>query len=356
MTFLSGFGRKQISRMTKILFGVQATGNGHISRAKLLVKALEAQGAQVDVLLSGRGKYFGEAIPEFGRYDYREGLTLHSESGKVSLAKSVYKNNFHHYRRDIKNFDTSGYDLILTDFEPISAHAGMRNKKTVISISNQNSLLFPEIAGNLQPIDRAFIKKFTPATQYIANFYCDFGLPILPPITALQSDLTEEKNDKILVYLPFEHPKEIEALLARLPRVFEIFHPSVKTPRKQENCYWKPISVKAFEIEFKSTQKIICNAGFGLTSEALACGKDLLVKPVKKQPEQIANGRGLSKAGLAMVADSLNEKLVSDFIQAETDSATKIRYPNVATEIAKEICRHGSVDSLKLSKNLWESA
>ena len=341
--------------MTKILFGVQATGNGHISRSKLLVTELESQGAQVDVLLSGRGKFFGGVIPEFGRYDYREGLTLHSESGKVKFAKSVYKNNFHRYRRDIKNFDTSGYDLILTDFEPISAHAGMRNKKPVISISNQNSLLFPEIAGNLQSIDRAFIKKFTPATQYVANFYCDFGLPILPPITAINTNNDADKGDKVLVYLPFEHPELIEQVFSKFSAVFEIFHPSVKTPINRKNCQWKPISTEAFNIEFKRTRKVICNAGFGLTSESLACGKDLLVKPVEKQPEQIANGRGLAKAGLAKVTEHLDEKLIAEFIRTEVNSSLKISYVNVAKALAQEIYLHGSVDCTKLSRELWNS-
>ena len=38
----------------RILYGVQATGNGHITRARVLLPALQAAGVEVDVLLSGR--------------------------------------------------------------------------------------------------------------------------------------------------------------------------------------------------------------------------------------------------------------------------------------------------------------
>ncbi|MGL5401221.1 MAG: glycosyltransferase family protein, partial [Plesiomonas shigelloides] len=38
----------------KLLYGIQGTGNGHLSRARELVPALRAQGIRVDVLCSGR--------------------------------------------------------------------------------------------------------------------------------------------------------------------------------------------------------------------------------------------------------------------------------------------------------------
>ena len=40
----------------KILFGVQGTGNGHISRSRELVRKLKADGHDVDVIISGRNR------------------------------------------------------------------------------------------------------------------------------------------------------------------------------------------------------------------------------------------------------------------------------------------------------------
>lgn len=340
----------------KIYFGVQATGNGHISRCRELVAKLEQQGAVVDVLLSGRGRYFGEVIPEFGRYDYREGLTLHSEAGKVNIAKSVYKNNFHKYRRDIKALDVSSYDLILTDFEPLSARAARRARKPVISISNQNSLLYPKIGDCLKTIDKTFLKKFVPADQYVGLFYHHFGQSVLPPVMYLADKIEEQPStERLLVYLPFEHPVAISKVLLGQKAEFDIFHPSIRSPIVQDNCSWWPISVDEFSDRFSRTKKVICNAGFGLTSEAVNANKDLLVKPVSRQPEQIANALALESCKLGSLANELTYARVETFVADGLRQKPRIEYPDVAESLAKEICSKGMIDLKSLSEELWSS-
>jgi len=37
----------------KILFGIQITGNGHITRSEVLIKKLESLGHTVDIVVSG---------------------------------------------------------------------------------------------------------------------------------------------------------------------------------------------------------------------------------------------------------------------------------------------------------------
>ena len=48
----------------RILFGVQGTGNGHISRSRTLARALKSRGMAVDYLFSGRAAdgYFEPGI------------------------------------------------------------------------------------------------------------------------------------------------------------------------------------------------------------------------------------------------------------------------------------------------------
>ncbi|HCS28312.1 MAG TPA: glycosyltransferase, partial [Spongiibacteraceae bacterium] len=44
----------------RILYGVQGTGNGHISRARMMARHFTLRGSKVDYLFSGRdlGRYF----------------------------------------------------------------------------------------------------------------------------------------------------------------------------------------------------------------------------------------------------------------------------------------------------------
>ena len=37
-----------------ILYGIATTGNGHISRSKIIINALKKRGHSIDVILSGR--------------------------------------------------------------------------------------------------------------------------------------------------------------------------------------------------------------------------------------------------------------------------------------------------------------
>ena len=52
----------------RILYGVQGTGNGHISRCRSVAEALARKGVEVDYLLSGRpaNGYFD--MQAFGHY------------------------------------------------------------------------------------------------------------------------------------------------------------------------------------------------------------------------------------------------------------------------------------------------
>ena len=76
----------------KILYGVQGTGNGHISRARALNTALGNVGLDVDFIFSGRDKdqYFN--MEEFGNYRTYPGLSLSIKDGKLDLLKTSLKN------------------------------------------------------------------------------------------------------------------------------------------------------------------------------------------------------------------------------------------------------------------------
>ena len=60
----------------RILYGVQGTGNGHISRCRLIAQSLQAAGAEVDYVFSGReaAAYFD--MQAFGDYRALPGLTF----------------------------------------------------------------------------------------------------------------------------------------------------------------------------------------------------------------------------------------------------------------------------------------
>ncbi|MAJ34220.1 MAG: glycosyltransferase, partial [Candidatus Marinimicrobia bacterium] len=59
-----------------ILYGIQGTGNGHITRSRLLVPLLRKKGFNVDVILSGRKKEEYWDMECFKPYDTKFGITF----------------------------------------------------------------------------------------------------------------------------------------------------------------------------------------------------------------------------------------------------------------------------------------
>lgn len=115
----------------KILYGVQGTGNGHIARARAMSKAFESHDVQVDFLFSGRApeKYF--SMEAFGDYQTRRGFTFVTEKGSVNYAKTALNNNLIHFFKEVNQLNLAPYDLIINDFEPVTAWAARQQNKPV---------------------------------------------------------------------------------------------------------------------------------------------------------------------------------------------------------------------------------
>jgi len=71
----------------KILYGIQGTGNGHISRARMLARHFQKTNIDVTYLFSGRDRddFFDMEI--FGDFICVRGLTFYSIDGAVSYKK-----------------------------------------------------------------------------------------------------------------------------------------------------------------------------------------------------------------------------------------------------------------------------
>ena len=107
----------------RILFGVQGTGNGHLTRARQLIKALCAKGIEVDVLLSGRG--LNQWPDEPWLHDARRcrGLTFVTRDGRVDRWRTLCSLRPLRTLSEVGSVCPDHYDLIVTDYEPLCAWA-----------------------------------------------------------------------------------------------------------------------------------------------------------------------------------------------------------------------------------------
>lgn len=334
----------------RILYGVQGTGNGHISRCRLIAQSLQAAGAEVDYVFSGReaAAYFD--MQAFGDYRALPGLTFATRNGSIDLLATVGRSQPLRLLRDIRQLPVDDYDLIVSDFEPVTAWAAKRQKRVSLGISHQASFQFgiPQRGNNLMA--RLTMQHFAPVHHAIGLHWYHFGYPILPPVIENLKPTKESEN--ILVYLPFESPRAIFELLSRFKSShFVCFHPQFSVPVEQNNLIFLPLGRESFVDVLRGSRGVICNAGFELASEALMLGKRLLLKPLQGQFEQESNAMTLELMGLAHVMPQLDPGQVRHWLSSEI--AGQVYYPDVAAVLAEWLVSGRQISVSELAKNLW---
>jgi uncharacterized protein (TIGR00661 family) len=337
----------------KILFGIQATGNGHITRARAMAPALNDLGIEVQYLFSGRNPKDLFDMEVFGDYISKEGLTFHSRKGRVQLGDTLLRNNMFKLTQHVKELNdlVDDYDLVVTDFEPITAWAGKLAYKKVVGLGHQYAFNYkiPQVQGTI--VDQFILQNFAPADVSAGLHWHHFGCPILPPIAPVEADQYRPVSGKIMVYLPFESRADITKLLRRFSNYeFVLYHPK-STDYRKKNLSWNKPSRNKFQADLLTCEGVICNAGFELASEALQLGIKLLVKPMDGQPEQQSNALALSQLGYGASMSHLDVDTTAFWLNSET--STKIDYPDTAAAVAKWISDGAAIDISEISKELW---
>lgn len=334
----------------KILYGVQGTGNGHVTRARTMARALSEVGAQVDWVFSGRPreKYFDMNV--FGDFRTFRGMTFVIKRGRVQFPQTVMHNNTWQLYKDAKALNVEGYDLILNDFEPVSAWAAKLAGKRVIGISHQCAFYHDIPKRGNNPMVAWFMRNFAPVSQPIGVHWHHFDQPILPPLIEPSRYLNERQPGFYLVYLPFSELPEILPQLQSFPECrFHIYH-GVQQAREEGNVRVLPFSREGFQRDLHRCEGVMCNAGFELASEAIHLGKKLLVQPVKGQMEQLSNALALTRLGYGTVTNRWAKSILREWI--DLPYPEPVPYPDVARELVAWL-KKGAGDFEELRASLW---
>lgn len=337
----------------RILYGVQGTGNGHTARARVMAKAFaNRDDVQVDYLFTGRDKdkYFDMQV--FGDFQTRRGLTFITANGAVQKWQTVKSAHLTQFFRDVRNLDLSGYDLVINDFEPVSAWAAKRRGVKCISVSHQAALSYPVPKQGETLFDRMLTRHFAPSDIQIGVHWYHFGHSIIPPFIEEQPEENPQQGH-YLVYLPFESLDDIEALLAPLCEYqFECFHPDLPADRDQGNIRWRKTSKPKFKHSLLHCDGVIANGGFELSSECLQLGKKLLIKPLQGQYEQTVNMLTLQQLGLCTPMPKLSRDAVKVWLPAT--SPEPVRFPDSPMLLVEWLLKREWHKTEELCRNLWQ--
>ena len=340
----------------RILYAVQATGNGHITRARAMLPALQQAGISVDFLFSGRPREQLFDMQCFGDFRHYQGFTFKTEAGSVKRWQTLKAAGIAQFIADVRSIDLGGYDLLLNDFEPVTAWAARRQKLPSLGLAHQYALRY-----RLPGTHKAFwlkqaIDTFTPLDRYLGVHWQAFEQPILPPLLALNATAPtpagEPQEPFVLVYLPFEVTEQVVHWLQSLPGYSFKLYADVPEAADLNNVMVRPLSRETFPADLHQSKGVICNTGFGLCSEALMLGKKILTKPLSGQIEQYLNACILEQMQRATVMQAFDKKLALSWL--EQPNVTPVVYPDVAQHLARWLKADTDLPGTQLVTRVWQ--
>jgi len=335
----------------KILYGVQGTGNGHITRARAMAAEMHAAGFEVDFIFSGRPpeEYFDMGV--FGDYRTFQGLSFLARNGQLDLYATCKSANIFKLYRDIRSLDTRTYDLVITDFEPIVAWAAKRQGVPCIGFGHQYAFKYDIPRYKKNVIAQWIMSNFAPAATQLGAHWHHFGYPILPPLIHTQKMNNITDSEQVLVYLPFEDSEAVLDWLDGVPNYHFRLHCKDIEPGVYGNVEVFPFGHELFQKNLSECESVLCNAGFELNSEALQLGRRILAKPLKGQIEQHSNAIALGLLGIAKTSDVLSSAVIQEWL--ETSRVVQISYPNVARAVVAWLQSNDDTSVADLCESLW---
>ena len=339
----------------RILYGVQTTGHGHLVRSTPVIRELRALGHQVDVVLSGPPPDPSWLARIGAPLATRPGLTFAAEGGRIRYVRTALRARPVSFIRDVFRNPAPEPDLIVTDYEPITAWMARRRGLRSVGIGHLYAFTWPQVPrvrGNL--ITRSVLDLFAPSSIPAGMHWNAFGAPVLPPTVAPEIQTLARgplETDLIVVYLAFEPLGRLVPLLKQFPG--HRFHVYRKVPEEQrdQNVRVRPISRLKFVADLGRCAGVITNAGFTLASECLHLGIALLVQPIDGHLEQESNALALEHLGPGTVTRRLSRQDLSAWLAKP--APTPQRYPDVTAALVRWLDA-GAVESLgTLSQRLW---
>ena len=325
----------------KILYAIQGTGNGHISRARDIIPLLEKKG-ELDVLISGT-----EADVDLGfpvKYKLKGMSFVFGKKGGIDLISTYKKAKLKRFYKEVKEVPVKNYDIVINDFEPVTAWACHFNHKACIGLSHQAAVLNKRSPRPVEKdiVGKSILNNYAPVTEKYGFHFKAYDDKIFTPVIR---DEIRNADNKLLphytVYLPAYDDDKIVKVLREIKEVrWEVFSKHTKKAYTKNNVSIRPINNTEFITSLVTCTGVLCGAGFETPAEALFLEKKLMVIPMKGQYEQQCNAAALKEMGVPVL-----KKLKMSRVEKINDWVTNGRiipvdYPNITGEIIDEVFKN----------------
>ncbi len=296
----------------KILYAIQGTGNGHISRAVQLHPYLKKYG-EVDYFLSGSNAQLNTSLPIKFR---SKGLSLfYKKSGGLDYFKIMKSFSFKIFK-DAKRLPVEQYDVVINDFEFVTSLACKLKNKPSIHFGHQASFQSKKTprSKTFNPIGNLILDSFVQSDKYVGLHFKQFDENVFNPI--IKDDIINAipiNDGYITVYLPQYAIDFLEPYFLAHPDFhFEIFTKEVTQITCKKNICYFPINNHVFTQSMIRCYGIITAGGFETPAEAMYLNKKVMSIPIIDHFEQESNAVALKTMGVK-VLDKIDENFKEHF-------------------------------------------
>lgn len=322
----------------KILFAIQGTGNGHLSRARDVYPELCKYG-EVDVLISGIQADVDVPFPV--KYRLYGMSFIFGSKGGVDMLKTAKKLKLFKLIKDIRQLPVEDYDLVINDFEPVSAWACKMKRKPCIGLSHQAAVMAPN-APQPEKGDwrgEVVLKHYAPVTAAYGFHFRRYSNNIFTPVIRKEvRDIAPTDEGHYTVYLPAYDDETMVQHLSHFTDVtWQVFSKHNKEPFSFKNVHIQPIENTAFIKSMAASTGVLCGAGFEGPAEALYLGKKVMVVPMQDQYEQQCNAAAAAQIGVPVIKQLSRKYYEKMKWWLLSNERIKVDYPDQTADIIRQL-------------------
>ncbi|WP_121357602.1 glycosyltransferase family protein [Flavisolibacter nicotianae] len=332
----------------KILYAIQGTGNGHLTVALEVLPYLMKR-ADVDILISGTE--VDVQLPFEVKYRLHGLGFVFGKKGGIDYLETYKKARLKTFFNEINSLPVEDYDLVFSDFEPVSAWACLLKGKSCIGFSHQAAVVNKQSPKpkKVDLIGQAVLNYYAPTPVKYGFHFVPYNKNIFTPI--IRKEIREAvvtNGVHYTVYLPAYSDKRIIKLLTQFPQQkWEVFSKRCVMPYEYDNISFLPVTSEAFVKSMVSSAGVFCGAGFQTPSEAIFLNKKLLAIPMKGQYEQQCNAAALKLLGIPVLKNIKPKQFKKIKTWMESEAKILIDIPNETEWILDQIISHEIGGNLK---------
>jgi len=329
-----------------IVYGVSGEGLGHVFEAIEMIEILRREGHTVKVFTFG-----DRACRHLAAFHPTRiaGFSLHVNSQELSLVLSVVRNlgcipfYLKNWQRLINELRAFKPDVFVTSYEPFTTIASHRLHKPLISMDNQNELLYIKKPREAPLLDFKLAQWLTRIFTYRASYYLVKSQVKLNPRKTnvyfvsphIQNEirsLSPTTGEYVMVYLTKPNRKLIE-ILKLIPEKF-IVYCNNKTGDDTNITY--RASGPSYLPDLNKCKAIIGTTGFSLINDAIYLKKPYFGVPIRKQFEQVHNAYFLRESGVGEFSLNVTKDELEHFLSSLTIYQERFLEHQISSDEQKE--------------------